>query len=184
MGVPRDRGGYISGFLYSQFFIINSQFWSLPKQSVLPICMRIRTLTADADMERQILCRQNGCRNLGTKYCGACRESCYCSIKCQKGDWRLHRIWCNKMPTELIPAIEVRNVHERVENSLKAYCDEGNFLKSGPAMEKLLAFLEYQHGTKIPRKPYRMRGIILFHDRAFLDLRLSLADVYNRIQNF
>ena len=182
----RERVGYISGFLYSQFFFTNSQFWNqvFPKQCFLPICMCIKTLTADADMEHQTLCRQNGCRNLGTKYCGACRESCYCSIKCQKGDWRLHSIWCNKMPTELIPAIEVRNVHVRVEKSLKAYRDEGNFLKSAPAMEKLLAFLEYQFGTKIPGEPYRMRGNIQFDDRALLNLRLSLADVYNRIRNF
>ena len=132
-------------------------------------------------MER---CQQDGCINLGTKYCGVCGESRYCSIKCQKGDWQLHRIWCNKMPTELIPVSEFRNIQAKVEKSLKAYSDKGNFHKSGPAMEKLLTFLEYQSGTKIPGKPHRIRDNSRVDIRCLITLRLSLGDLYCSTQNY
>ena len=135
-------------------------------------------------MEHQALCWQDGCRNLGTKYCGACKESCYCSIRCQKGDWKLHRIWCNKMPTELIPASEVSNIQEGIQKAINAHIVKGNFLKCGPVMEKLLVFLEFQYGTKIPGKVYRMRDNIRMDDNCLLMLRLALGDMYCKTQNY
>jgi hypothetical protein len=42
------------------------------------------------------MCGREGCPESGLKCCGVCKSVCYCSIQCQKQDWkRRHRQNCN-----------------------------------------------------------------------------------------
>ena len=40
-------------------------------------------------------CASGACRNGGTRFCGSCRTTCYCSRDCQKAHWRRHKLTCD-----------------------------------------------------------------------------------------
>lgn len=42
------------------------------------------------------LCSLVECDNIGTLFCGACGDTRYCSVKCQKQDWKKHKKECSK----------------------------------------------------------------------------------------
>lgn len=140
--------------------------------------------TSLPSMNRQVKCQLYGCCNLGSKYCGACRESCYCSSKCQRGDWKLHKTWCNTMPTKLIPASEVHDIRLKINGILTKQCDDGSFLKRGPLLEKFLSFLEFQYGTKVAGKSYWIRDDVRADDLPLLSIHLALGDLYIRSLEF
>lgn len=134
-----------------------------------------------AFMNSQGLCQLYGCQNVGTKHCGACQDSCYCSSECQKGDWKLHKIWCNKMPTELISVTEALRIQSKVQASITKFFDDEKTMNCELVMEKLLIFAERQNGTKVPGKPYRMRDDRLIDEFYLISIRLTLGEMYLRI---
>ena len=74
-------------------------------------------------------CRKNGCSNAGTKYCGACGLACYCTVECQKEDWRVHKAMCvdvNKLPEKLIDIDKVLNTIRKVMALGTIFETEGN----------------------------------------------------------
>ena len=63
-------------------------------------------------------CCMVGCGSLGTKSCGACGVVSYCSVECQKGDWKVHKHSCinmNKLPTTFLPLSELRKYGKKID---------------------------------------------------------------------
>lgn len=46
-------------------------------------------------------CRSDGCAELGTRLCGGCRKSRYCSQECQKLHWQQHKKACRDAEKKL-----------------------------------------------------------------------------------
>ena len=49
------------------------------------------------------------------KKCGRCQEVAYCSRDCQRGDWKVHKVTCQKVPTGVASAGGVRDTEGRGE---------------------------------------------------------------------
>ncbi|KAF7230611.1 N-lysine methyltransferase SMYD2 [Nothobranchius furzeri] len=47
--------------------------------------------------ERGSCCEFCFSRKEGLARCGKCRKACYCDLKCQKGDWPMHKLECSAM---------------------------------------------------------------------------------------
>jgi tetratricopeptide (TPR) repeat protein len=96
-------------------------------------------------------CGRFGCKNSGKSKCGKCLKIGYCSSECQKSDWKLHKIICNKS-SEKQPLNEILSIIGK----LKKYADkciETN--EKIQIFEQCLSFAEYQFGERIIGKPYR-----------------------------
>lgn len=44
----------------------------------------------------QTKCATPGCPKIATKICSLCKKTPYCSVKCQRSQWKLHKKICNK----------------------------------------------------------------------------------------
>ncbi|XP_038582041.1 N-lysine methyltransferase SMYD2-B [Micropterus salmoides] len=47
--------------------------------------------------ERGYYCEFCFTRKEGLARCGKCKKACYCNVKCQKGDWAMHKLECSAM---------------------------------------------------------------------------------------
>lgn len=53
----------------------------------------------------QCACAYPSCNKIGTKKCAGCFVELYCSIECQKADWKMHKLICSyeKESNKLLP---------------------------------------------------------------------------------
>jgi hypothetical protein len=76
-------------------------------------------------------CAKYGCNELGSHLCGACKHELYCSIDCQKNDWKTHKKTCpflKRTTTEILPFNELFDVIGGLEmphRILMKFNDEG-----------------------------------------------------------
>jgi hypothetical protein len=98
-------------------------------------------------------CEKFGCKNSGKSRCGKCLKIGYCSSECQKSDWRLHKILCNKS-SEKLPFDEILSIISKLKNYADK-CIETN--EKIQIFELCVSFAEYQYGARIMGKLYRER---------------------------
>ena len=104
-------------------------------------------------------CKRWCCGEIGSKFCSACRSACYCSVACQREDWKVHRNSCARKL--LSGFLHVDKVSKEIKKSfdqaiaLRAESNESEAIK---VLESVLAFAEYQFGPRIPGKSHRIRG--------------------------
>lgn len=103
-------------------------------------------------------CKLIGCEKKGTKVCGSCMINNYCSLQCQKDDWKSHKVICSKkFPTAFLPIDEVSKIVKRSFDqaiALKAHLrgDEAIAI-----LESAVAFSNEQFGKRVPGGLHRVR---------------------------
>ena len=104
-------------------------------------------------------CHRLGCKKSGTKFCGACRDARYCSIQCQRADWKVHKLKCVK---KLInDFLHVDTVSQLIKKSfdkaisLKAQRREDEAIEE---LENSILFANNQFGCRIHGETHRIRG--------------------------
>ena len=106
-----------------------------------------------------VYCKRKNCGEIGFKFCGACMSACYCSVACQKVDWKVHRNSCMKnLSTSFL---DIDRVSKKIKQSFDraiALKAEGNEVEAIEILEKVLIFAEYQFGPRIPGKSHRIRS--------------------------
>ena len=142
-----------------------------------------RTSTQSKLKDMKNLCHNLGCSQLGAKFCGGCGASSYCSVECQKDDWKaIHKICCkDKLPEDLLSLDELDNVLSKIFRHVHQLSDDSKTLVATNIMEKLLTFLEHQFGDQVHGKSYclRQNGRRIDDFQLFV-LRRKLSDFYYR----
>ena len=119
-----------------------------------------RLLNEDAYVPRRntSVCDRPGCNELGLKHCSSCRDAYYCSVKCQKDDWKTHKKICSKrMPKKLLPIKEVIQVIKRsFDQGMKFKLQTRNDAAI-EVLENAVAFVDNQIGPRIVGETYRIR---------------------------
>lgn len=104
------------------------------------------------------LCSKQGCDCFGTKSCGACRVASYCSVDCQKGDWKVHKLCCvdiNKLPTTYLTGPQIDKIMAKINGQI----DISNGIEQTiSTIKKLLSFLDHQYGVQVEGTQYSRRG--------------------------
>jgi tetratricopeptide (TPR) repeat protein len=99
-------------------------------------------------------CKKENCKSAGKSCCGACQSEWYCSVECQRSDWKAHKITCGK---RLLPVLELQDYVERTVQQARRYEAVGEKVKAIALYEKTLISCEYQFGEHIRGTCYRRR---------------------------
>lgn len=98
-------------------------------------------------------CSEPDCNENGRNACSACMKEFYCSAKCQKTDWKIHKIVCplmKLMSDVLVPFIDVSSTIDKV----LAQTEEQIVILGNKRYVRLLhyaaAFAGHQFGKRIP----------------------------------
>lgn len=84
---------------------------------------------------------------LGTKICGGCGEASYCSAKCQKENWKVHKLSCvdmKKLPLTFLTLPEVENFSVRVRGRIENLNAAQRVKTCIHVTQTYLAFLTHQ----------------------------------------
>jgi tetratricopeptide (TPR) repeat protein len=120
----------------------------------------VRKMNEDAYVLRRntSACDTPGCNELGLKHCSSCRDASYCSVKCQKDDWKTHKKTCSKrMPEKLLPICEVVQVIKRSFDQGMKFKFQGRADAAIEVLENAVAFVDNQIGPRIVGETYRIR---------------------------
>jgi MYND finger len=99
-------------------------------------------------------CKKQNCKGAGTAYCSACQNEWYCSVECQRSDWKVHKITCGK---KILPLQELQVSIRMAADQAKRYEEAGENVKAAAVYEKILISSEYQFGDHIPGTCCRQR---------------------------
>jgi hypothetical protein len=95
-----------------------------------------------------VSCVKSGCHGVGGfEYTGCHREQ-YCSVECQRGDWKLHKLICStlkELPRQLQPNLEV---FQAIEDTLKEIPVKKQL--GLRALRHLMAYSKQQFGDRVP----------------------------------
>lgn len=104
------------------------------------------------------VCDRPGCNELGLKHCSSCRDASYCSVQCQKDDWKTHKKKCSKrMPDKLLPIAEVVQVIKRSFDQGMKFKFQGRADAAIEVLENAVTFVDNQIGPRIVGETYRIR---------------------------
>lgn len=92
-------------------------------------------------------CARLNCNEIGIKACTACFKESYCTVECQKADWKAHRPMCiliKLMPNTLVPFREICSISDKV-------CAPSSLgrEKHIRLLELAALFVEHQFGKRV-----------------------------------
>ena len=130
-------------------------------------------------------CSKHGCNSVGTKFCGACGESCYCSVICQKEDWKAHKSSCvdiNKLPVNVLPVPQIDKFIKKAMTELSTLESGGKAKEAINLLLKLLAFVENQYGLRVKGTSYSRRGNgDLVDNIALINIRIEISRLHGAV---
>jgi hypothetical protein len=97
-------------------------------------------------------CASPGCDQAGTKSCSTCRKEFYCCSKCQKTEWKTHKIFCllfNRMPAALIPTKDVYSIVDEVLSQTEEQIAKIGIQRYLILLQHSAIFVENQCGKRI-----------------------------------
>jgi hypothetical protein len=111
------------------------------------------------------VCALRSCNRLGTLNCSACRREFYCSVECQKKDWKVHKQMCNsvKMMSDLMSntqllfkdACSVLNkLKKEMKEKLESKIGSMNLFK---LIERAVVYTQNQFGKRMEGKEFYER---------------------------
>jgi MYND finger len=121
------------------------------------------------------LCKRPQCARFGTARCSACQIESYCSVECQRANWKEHKITCGK---KLLSESELNSF---LNNAIT----EASILNGGDRKGRNVAFLkkilltaDYQFEDRVPGKCYRQfkNGATFMEDWLLFNLRVMLTE--------
>ncbi|CAK9101017.1 Putative ATP-dependent RNA helicase ddx17 [Durusdinium trenchii] len=74
-------------------------------------------------MEDSFPCAAPGCESTGSKLCSRCGKAAYCSAECQRKDWKVHKLQCQKAETP--------------ENRISDHLAKGQLFSAQEALQQL-----------------------------------------------
>lgn len=100
-------------------------------------------------------CARSGCRGIGGFKCTACHREQYCSVECQREDWKMHKCVCSalkKLQSQLQPNLEVFKV---IEDTCKEIPVKKQLALR--VLRHLITYSKQQFGDRVPGKGFRER---------------------------
>lgn len=105
------------------------------------------------------ICGNSSCTDSALRFCGACKVTRYCSIKCQKDDWKRHKkLCCKKMSSEILPIDEVAKIMKRSYDQAASFKHQGRLEAAIEVLECAILYADYQFGPRIDGKSHRIRS--------------------------
>jgi hypothetical protein len=132
-------------------------------------------------------CARPCCLQEGLYGCSLCLREAYCSVDCQKDDWKEHKATCKfikKLSFQLQPYHEVGRVIEEIREVVLTKKNQKIRVQ-----QHLISYALYQFGDRILGKAYRERGDTERIDnwrveiRIFLPLYIELASFYDSVES-
>jgi MYND finger len=123
------------------------------------------------------LCKRPNCALLGTSHCSACQNEWYCSVECQRANWKDHKITCGK---KLLSETEL---DEFLVDSIKEASTFDLTVRNGSNISFLknaILITEYQFGERVTNECHRhlKNGEIYKNDLLLFSLRYMYAKYY------
>jgi MYND finger len=120
------------------------------------------------------LCKRPNCALLGTSHCSACQNEWYCSVECQRANWKDHKITCGK---KLLSETEL---DEFLVDSIKEASTFDLTVRNGSNISFLknaILITEYQFGERVTNECHRhlKNGEIYKNDLLLFSLRYMYA---------
>ena len=132
-------------------------------------------------------CHLVGCDSVGTKRCSACEVASYCSVSCQREDWKVHKRSCvniSKLPTTLLPLSELNKSMAKMYDLQDILESQGRVKEAITLLERYLEFLEHQYGVQVEGSShYRRSNGDLCDNVPLIAIRIMIATKYNSIEN-
>ena len=130
-------------------------------------------------------CCMVGCGSFGTKSCGACGVASYCSVECQKGDWKVHKHSCidmKKLPTTFLSVSEINKNIMKIFAQVDRLQSQGKVKETITLLQKYLAFIEHQYGVQVEGTSYWRRSNGDVVDNVILiDIRMRIAALLDKV---
>lgn len=123
------------------------------------------------------LCKRPKCTRLGTSHCSACQSVWYCSVECQRANWKDHKITCGK---ELLSESELNVfVMDAMDEASRLDPDD----RTGRNISYLkgaVLYAEYQFAEQVPGECFRRlkNGVTFKNDWLLFTLRDLLTETY------
>jgi hypothetical protein len=123
------------------------------------------------------LCKQPNCTRIGSSHCSACQNVSYCSVECQRANWKDHKITCGK---ELLSEGELLSFLIDVLDKASRLDLEDKRGKNISYLKSAVLFAEYQLGDQVRGECFRRlkNGVIFRNDWLLYDIRSMLIDCY------
>jgi hypothetical protein len=91
------------------------------------------------------ICARPGCIEKGILRCSVCLREPYCSLECQKKDWKAHKTICEtlkKLSHQLQPFSKVIGIIEEIHTNHRKNLDK----REARVLGHLISYTEYQLG--------------------------------------
>jgi hypothetical protein len=123
------------------------------------------------------MCKQPNCAAIGTKHCSACQNVWYCSVECQRANWKEHKVTCGK---ELLSERELYEFLSYIMPALDSLDRNDREGRSIRYLKTALLYAEYQFGYQVPGEWFRRRkdGVVIKNDWPLFALRAKLTRCY------
>jgi hypothetical protein len=121
------------------------------------------------------MCKQPNCNRLGTARCSACQIESYCSVECQRANWKDHNITCGK---NLLSESELNRFLDNAFNEASILNGGDRKGRNVTFLKKILLTANYQFEDQVPGDCYRQfkNGDTFKEDWLLFNLRVLLTE--------
>jgi tetratricopeptide (TPR) repeat protein len=123
------------------------------------------------------LCKRPNCTRLGTARCSACQIESYCSVECQRANWKDHKITCGK---KLLSESELNSFVMDAMDEASRFDPDDRTGRNISFLKGAVLYAEYQFGEQVPGECFRRlkNGVTFKNDWLLFTLRDSLTESY------
>jgi MYND finger len=124
------------------------------------------------------LCKRPNCSGRGTSHCSACLNEWYCSVECQRADWKEHKKTCSKK----VASLRVHKTGETLlksENKIKHFFNDELNVDSRPVPQERKGIKNFEEMLRNDERRFRDEPLNeCFNDWSVFFWRDKLTAVY------